>query len=99
MLTPKKKPLKAKPKAKATKRNYTLSGEGKYDKSPKRMADNRARKKARYAMEKGGSVTKGDGKDVDHKDGNPRNNAKSNLRVQSASTNRSYPRNKKAGKK
>jgi hypothetical protein len=97
MLTPKKKAVKAKAATKA-KRNYTLSGEGKYDKSPKRMADNRARKKARYAMEKGGSVTKGDGKDVDHKDGNPRNNAKSNLRVQSASTNRSYPRNKKAGK-
>jgi len=96
MLTPKKKAVKAKPTK--AKRNYTLSGEGKYDKSPKRMADNRARKQARYAMEKGGSVTKGDGKDVDHKDGNPRNNAKSNLRVQSASTNRSYPRNKKAGK-
>jgi len=94
MLTPKK--VKKKP---AGKRNYTMSGEGKYDKSPKRMADNRARKKARYAMEKGGAVSKGDGKDVDHKDGNPRNNAKSNLRVQKASTNRSIPRNSNAGKR
>ena len=32
---------------KKTKRNYSMSGEGKYDKSPKRMADNRSRKKAR----------------------------------------------------
>ena len=98
MLTPKK----SKPKAKRQtpgKRNYTMSGEGKYDKSPKRMADNRARKKARYAMEKGGLVKKFDGKDVDHKDGNPRNNSKSNLRVQKASTNRSIPRNSKAGKR
>ena len=84
---------------KKTNRNYSMSGEGKYDKSPKRMADNRSRKKARYAMEKGGLVSKGDGKDVDHKDGNPRNNTKSNLRVQTPSKNRSIPRNSKAGKK
>ena len=84
---------------KKTKRNYTMSGEGKYDKSPKRMADNRSRKKARYAMEKGGLVSKGDGKDVDHKDGNPRNNTKSNLRVQTPAKNRSIKRNSKAGKK
>jgi len=86
-----------KPKTKP-KRNYTMSGEGRYDKSPKRMADNRARKKARYVMEKGGAVAKFDGKDVDHKDGNPRNNAKSNLKVKPKSINRSIPRNSKAGK-
>jgi len=29
------------------------------------------------------------GKDVDHKDGNPKNNGKGNLRIQSPSQNRS----------
>ena len=29
------------------------------------------------------------GKDVDHKNGNPRDNSRSNLRIQSPSTNRS----------
>jgi hypothetical protein len=50
-------------------------------------------------MVKAGKVSKGDGKDVDHKRGTKAGNGKSNLRVQSKSTNRSFPRNKKAGKK
>tara|TARA_R110000824_G_scaffold251225_1_gene439930 strand:- start:139 stop:390 length:252 start_codon:yes stop_codon:yes gene_type:complete len=82
-----------------THRDYSMNGEGKYDKTPKRMAANRSRKRARHLLEKQGKVKKFDGKDVDHKDGNPRNNAKSNLRVQKASTNRSIPRNSKAGKR
>ena len=36
-----------------------------------------------------GRVRKGDGKDVDHKDRNPENNSKKNLRVESKKTNRS----------
>ena len=63
------------------------------------LSANASRKAARRSLEKVGKVRKGDGKDVDHKNRNPRNNAKSNLRVQPASTNRSFPRNKKAGKK
>ena len=70
------------------KRNYTLSGEGAYDKSPKRMAANRSRKKARYTLEKAGKVKRGDGKDVDHKNKNPRDNSRSNLRIRSKSANR-----------
>lgn len=50
-------------------------------------------------MEKLGKVKKGDGRDVDHKNMNPLNNSKKNLRVTSPATNRSFPRNSKAGKK
>jgi len=50
-------------------------------------------------MEKAGKVHKGDGKDVDHIKGVGAGNGSGNLRVQSKSANRSYPRNKKAGKK
>jgi hypothetical protein len=47
-----------------------------------------SRNKARRRMEKDGLVRKGDGKDVDHKDSNPLNNSRSNLRAMSASKNR-----------
>ena len=43
-------------------------------------------------MVAGGLAKKGDGKDVDHKDGNPRNNKRSNLRVQTKAKNRSVAR-------
>ena len=79
-------------------RDYSMSGEGKYDKSPKRMADNRARKKARSLLERAGKAKRGDGKDVDHKNGNPRDNSPKNLRSVGRAANRSIKRNKKAGK-
>jgi hypothetical protein len=50
-------------------------------------------------MEKEGKVHKNDGKDVDHKNGNARDNRRSNLQVKGASSNRSYARTKTAGKK
>jgi hypothetical protein len=86
------------PSGKDYVRDYSANGEGKYDKSPARMAANRSRKKARYDMEKSGSASKGDGKDVDHKDGNPKNNSKSNLRLIARAKNRSIKRNKNAEK-
>lgn len=92
-------PTPKKTTAKKTNRNYTMSGEGKYDKSPKRMKANAARKRARHKMEKLGLVKKHDGKDVDHKNGNPNDNRRTNLRVQKASKNRSIKRNSKAGKR
>ncbi len=47
-----------------------------------------ARNKARRHMERSGRVSRGDGKEVDHKDFNPENNSSSNLRVVKAKTNR-----------
>jgi hypothetical protein len=54
----------------------------------KGKADRAARNKARREMEKKGRVRKGDGKEVDHKNHNPRDNSKSNLRVVDKKTNR-----------
>jgi len=45
-----------------------------------------------------GKVRKGDGKDVAHKNGNPRDNSLSNLKVVPASRNRSYARTKTSRK-
>lgn len=70
-----------------------------YHAKPKQRENNNSRKRARYALEKAGKVGKGDGKDVDHKDGNPKNNKLSNLKVTSKTANRSFPRTKTAGKK
>ena len=71
---------------------------------------NPAQKKRRAARNKGiakaiksGTARKGDGKDVDHKDRNPKNNSRKNTRVVSKSKNRSYSRKtsdrKKYGKR
>jgi hypothetical protein len=67
--------------------------------SPEERKKNDSRKKARRLMEKLGKVKKFDGKDVDHIDGNALRTTKNNLRVQSQKANRSFPRNKNAGKK
>lgn len=69
-----------------------------YHSSPKQKKNRAARNAARAAMVKKGKVKKGDGKDVTHKDGNPRNNSSKNLGVLSKSKNRSYKRTKTAGK-
>ena len=66
---------------------------------PKYRRKKRAnRNLARRIMMRKGKVCKGDGKDVHHVGGNALNK-KSKLKVMSASKNRSYARNKNAGKK
>lgn len=60
----------------------------KYHASPRMKKERAARNKNRREAEKAGRVSKGDGKHIDHRDGNPGNNAKSNLRVISAKANR-----------
>jgi len=65
-----------------------------YDGTPEVKKKRSARNKARRTMEKEGLVHKGDGKDVDHKQPLSKGGAtdRSNLRVKSASANRSYKR-------
>ncbi len=86
------------PSSPGYKRDYKQEYKN-YHSSPEQKKKRASRNAARAEMEKKGKVSKGDGKDVDHKNGNPKNNSKSNLRVQSKSANRSFPRNKNAGKK
>ena len=78
-------------------RNYKK--EAKYDSQPhvkkKRANRNLARRRATRA----GLVSKGDGKDVSHRNGNPRDNRRKNLTVKTASQNRSYARTRNARKR
>jgi len=60
----------------------------------KHLKDNNARHRARYDAEKAGKVRVGDGKDLDHKDNNPRNNSPGNTRVMSEKANRGRKRRK-----
>jgi len=68
-------------------RNYKKEYEN-YHSSEEQKKDRAGRNGARRMLKKkyGNSLL---GKDVDHKDRNPRNNSMSNLRVQSKSANRS----------
>ena len=66
-----------------------------YHGTPEQMEKNRARKRARYAMEKAGKAKRGDGKDVHHKDNNPLNNDPKNLSLVSQHYNRKEPRMRK----
>ena len=69
-------------------RNYR----GEYDNyhsKPKQKKRRAQRNTARRTMQKQGRVSKGDGKDVHHKDHNTSNNSNSNLAVRSRSSNRS----------
>lgn len=73
--------------------------QAKYNAKPEQKKRRAQRNAARRKMEKAGKVHKGDGKDVAHKNNNTANNSRSNLAVQSKAKNRSFPRNKKAGRK
>ncbi len=71
-----------------TKRNYKREYR-KFHSSTAAKKDRASRNKVRRAALKSGAVRKGDGKDIDHRNGNPRDNRKSNLRVVSRKRNRS----------
>ena len=59
---------------------------------------NASRKAARRILEKKGVVSKGDGKDVDHKNRNPNDNSPKNLKAKPKSVNRSFSRKDDAKK-
>jgi|TARA_R100000656_G_scaffold14718_1_gene14527 predicted N-acyltransferase len=79
-------------------RNYRQEYD-RYQGTAKQKKRRAMRNKARRQAIRKGQVQKGDGKDVHHKDGNPMNNKAGNTYVRSASSNRSFPRNKKAQKR
>ena len=72
------------------KREYRL-----FHGKPEQRAKRSKRVLARRKLMKQGRVSKGDGNDVDHKDGNALNNGHGNLRVQSKSENRANNKHRK----
>lgn len=70
-----------------------------YQGKPEQIARRSSRNKARRKMVAAGKASKGDGKDVAHRNGSPTDNKASNLEVQSRSKNRSFKRTKTARKK
>jgi hypothetical protein len=78
------------------KADRDYKGEQQYDGRPDVKKRRAMRNAARRAMEKDGKVSKGDGKDVDHKRPLTKGgtNNKSNLKAVPASVNRSFKRNK-----
>lgn len=64
-----------------------------YHSKPEQIKRRTSRNAARRLMVKKGKVSKGDGKDVDHRNRNPNNNSLKNLRVTSQKENRGWRRN------
>jgi hypothetical protein len=66
-----------------------------YQGTPEQLKNRAQRNKARAMMTKAGRVTKGDGKDVDHAQPLSKGGTSTtkNLRVKTASSNRSFSRN------
>lgn len=58
-----------------------------YHGKPEKIKERVSRDKARRALKRDGKARK-DGREVDHKDGNPLNNSPSNLRVVKRTVNR-----------
>jgi len=71
----------------------------KYQGTPEQLKRRAGRNAARRNAIRNGTAAVGDGKDVHHVDGNPRNNNPRNTRVISASNNRSFARDKNARKR
>ena len=79
---------KKKPAAKKKRKVNYKTEYRKYHSSDRMKKERALRNKNRRRLTREGRVKKGDGKHIDHKDGNPRNNGKGNLRVIDAKRNR-----------
>ena len=79
------------------KRKRTAAGlkheYSKFQSSAKARAERSARTVARKKANNSGRTSKGDGKEIDHRNSNPMDNRPSNLRVVSRSTNRGKTEN------
>lgn len=71
----------------------------KYNSKPSSKKDRASRNAARAQAMKDGKVRKHDGRDIDHKNSNPRDNRKGNTQVMSASKNRAMNQNDPRQKK
>ena len=78
-------------------RNYG-SEYKRYQKQSTQKKNRASRNAARNLLIKQGKVKKGDGKDVAHRNGNPRDNRLKNLAVSSKRANRSFRRTRTARK-
>ena len=79
------------------KRNYKKEYAN-YHSKPVQKVNRAGRNKARKIVMKAGGAAKVAGKDVHHKNGNPRDNNMNNLSVASKTANRSFKRTKTAKK-
>ena len=70
-------------------RNYKREYKN-YHSRPEQRKNRSSRNLARRLMKKKLGIKKIRGKDIDHKDKNPRNNSRKNLRIRSKSYNRSH---------
>tara|TARA_R110000822_G_scaffold113657_6_gene244857 strand:+ start:1371 stop:1610 length:240 start_codon:yes stop_codon:yes gene_type:complete len=75
-------------------RNYRKEYDD-YHGTPAQKKRRAGRNKARRTLMSQGRVSKGDGKDVHHKDHNPRNNSSGNITAISSSKNKSMQSKKK----
>ena len=69
-----------------------------YHSKPTQKVNRAGRNKARKIVMKAGGTAKVAGKDVHHKNGNPKDNRTSNLAVASKTANRSFKRTRNAKK-
>jgi hypothetical protein len=79
---------------KSTGRNYRKEYDN-YQGNKKQIKNRTSRNAARRKLMNEGSVKKGDDKDVAHKNDNPKQNSRSNLKPQSKFKNRSFERTSK----